>query len=106
MNTSRVTKQVFIWMMQMAASGIRNWGRDVYRRFNNINMHDVINGKVHVVIRNIIQHILVYLSEEYGQQWFAIINTEGARIKLRTNKQFKTNCITEHYVKQIMNRSN
>ena len=25
---------------------------------------------------------------------------------LRTNKQFKPNFITEHYVKQIMNRSN
>ena len=78
MNTSRVTKQVLIWIMQMAASGIRNWGCDVYRRFNNISMHDVINGKGHVVVRNVKQHILVYLSEENGQQWLAIINSEGA----------------------------
>ena len=47
-------------------------------------MHDVINARGHVVVRNVIQHILVYLSEENGQQWLAIINTEGARIKLRT----------------------
>ena len=106
MNTFRVTKQVFLWMMQMAASGIQHWGYDVYRRFNNLNIHYVINARGHVVVRNVIQHILVYLSEENGQQWLAIINTEGARIKLRTNKQFKTNFITEHYIKQIMNRSN
>ena len=47
-------------------------------------MHEVINARGHVVVRNEIQHILVYLSEENRQQWLAIINTEGARIKLRT----------------------
>ena len=31
-------------------------------------MNDVINARGHVVIRNEIQHILVYLSEENGQQ--------------------------------------
>ena len=89
----------------MAASGIRNRGCDVYRRFKNVNMHDVIKARGRVVVRNVIQHIHVYLSEENGQQWLVIINTEGARIKLRTHKQFKTNFLTEHYVKQIMNRS-
>ena len=48
----------------MAASGIRNWGYDVYRRFNNLNMHDVINARGHVVVWNVKQHINVYLSEE------------------------------------------
>ena len=38
------------------------------------------------------------------QKKIAIVNAEGARIKLRTNKQFKINCITEHYVKQIMKK--
>ena len=70
----------------------RKWNKngvyDVYRRFNNLNIHYVINARGHVVVRNV---ILVYLSEENGQQWLAIINTKGARIKLRTNKQFKTN---------------
>ena len=46
MNTYRVTKQVFLWMMQMAASGIKNWWYDVYRRFDNLNMHDVIMQEV------------------------------------------------------------
>ena len=43
----------------MAASGIRH---------NNLNIHYVINARGHVVVRNVIQHILVYLSEENGQQ--------------------------------------
>ena len=64
MNTSRVTKQVFLWMLQMAASGIRNWWYDIYRRFNNLNMHDVTNVRGHVVVRNVKQNINVYLAEE------------------------------------------
>ena len=47
----------------MAASGIRNWCYDVYRRFNHLNMHDVINARGHVVVRTVKQHISVYLSE-------------------------------------------
>ena len=61
MNTSRVTKQVFLWIMQIAASRIRNWGYDVYRRFNNLNMYDAITARGHIV-RNVKQHINVYMS--------------------------------------------
>ena len=34
----------------MAASGIRNWRYDVYRRLNNLNMHDVINARGNVLV--------------------------------------------------------
>ena len=93
MDVSRVTKRVFLWMMEMAVSGKRNWGYEVYHRYNDLNMHNLTNLRDRVNVKATIEHTDVCLSVLQEQQWLHIINREegrnGSRNKLRTYKQFK-----------------